>query len=155
MIGPALVCVSGCGDDGLGARYPLSGKVTYKGQPVAKGRITFTPTDAHGHGATGEIENGSFSSVTTLNPGDGALPGDYKVSIDTREVDEAVLKEETKKLAEKHGMPNIAQLPQELRAQAMKNAKSSVPGKYQIPESTDLKTTVKAEKNYVELDLKD
>jgi hypothetical protein len=141
----------------MGSRYPLSGKVTYKGQPVAKGRITFTPVSANGHGATGEIDNGSFSSVTTLNPGDGALPGDYKVSIDTREVDEAAVKAEAKKLAEKHGMPNMApaMIPPELLAEATKNAKASVPAKYQVPESSDLKTTVKAEKNYVELDLKD
>jgi hypothetical protein len=155
MIGLPLLWAAGCSDDGLATRYPVSGKITYKGQPVAKGRITLTPTAASGHGAVGEIENGTFASVTTLNPGDGALPGDYKVSIDTREVDDAAVREEAKKLAAKHGMTNISQIPQELMGQARKNAKSSVPAKYETAETTTLKTTVKSEKNYVELDLTD
>ena len=35
-----------CGsDDGLGKRYPVSGTVTYKDQPVPKGSISFVPDD--------------------------------------------------------------------------------------------------------------
>ena len=40
----AAVGSSGCGDDtGLAKRYAVSGKVTYKGQPVEKGTISFMP----------------------------------------------------------------------------------------------------------------
>ena len=42
----ALALSAGCGDDGYGRRYPVSGTVTYKGQPLKQGTITFTPADA-------------------------------------------------------------------------------------------------------------
>ena len=37
------VMIVGCGDDGLGKRYAVSGKVTYKGAPVADASIAFRP----------------------------------------------------------------------------------------------------------------
>ena len=37
------VAVVGCGDDGLGKRYPVKGKVTYKGELVKDGSISFRP----------------------------------------------------------------------------------------------------------------
>ena len=47
MAGLGLVTVLGCGDDtGLAQRYPVSGTVTYNGDPVEKGRIDFIPTQA-------------------------------------------------------------------------------------------------------------
>ena len=64
----------GCGDDGgLAERYSVSGRVTYKGEPVKKGAINFVPGKPEGHPAAGTIEDGYYS-LTTLNPGDGAIP---------------------------------------------------------------------------------
>src|SRR5215469_13536013 len=88
LVGPALLYVLGCSDDGMAKRYPVSGTVKYNGQPVAKARINFTPKGAGHQGASGMVENGSFT-LTTLSPGDGALPGEYVVTVDTREIDEA------------------------------------------------------------------
>jgi len=136
-------------------RYPASGTVSYKGQPVAKGRINFVPKGSAGHGAHGEIENGSFGSLTTLNPGDGAVAGDYKVTVDTREMDEAAAKAAGEELAKKHGMANLKQLPPEVQAKAFAQAKSSVPAKYQTVETTDLTATVKEGTNKYEFELKD
>ncbi len=51
--------MTSCGtDDGLGKRFPVSGKVTYNGNPLEKGDISFVPDDPKGVGATGLIENG-------------------------------------------------------------------------------------------------
>ncbi len=156
LLGPALLYVLGCsGDDGLGTRYPVSGKVTYKGEPVAKGRISFVPKEKGGHAATGTIENGTFPSLTSLTAGDGALPGDYKVGIDTHEIDEAAAKEEGEKLAKKHGMSNLAQLPPEVQAQALRKAKSSIPVKYSNPDKSDLPAKVEAKSNSFVFELKD
>jgi hypothetical protein len=155
MIGPALFYTLGCSDDGFGKRNPVSGTVKYNGQPVAKGRINFVPKGGAGHGAHGEIENGSFGSLTTLNPGDGAVAGDYTVTVDTREIDEAAAKAEGEKLAQKHGMSNLAQLPPEVQAKAFAKAKSSVPAKYQSSSTTDLKATVAEGSNSFEFELKD
>jgi hypothetical protein len=156
LAGPALLVVLGCSDDGLGKRYPVSGMVKYKGEPVAKARISFVPKAGGGQGASGEIENGSYT-LTTLNPGDGALPGDYKVTVDAREVDAAALKAETEKtIASKNkGEMKINMPIPELQAKALKSAKSSIPGKYQIPETSDLTTTVKAGSNNLDFELKD
>jgi dipeptidyl aminopeptidase/acylaminoacyl peptidase len=62
-------------------RFPVSGKVTFEGQLIADGTITFHPIDPSGHPASGPIKNGSYS-LSTRVPNDGALPGQYKVTID-------------------------------------------------------------------------
>jgi len=155
LIGPALFYTLGCSDDGMKNRYPVSGTVKYKGEPVAKGRINFVPKGGAGHGAHGEIENGSFGSLTTLNPGDGAVAGEYKVTVDTREIDEAAAKAEGEKLAKKHGMSNLAQLPPEVQAKAYAQAKSSVPAKYAGAGTSDLTATVAEGSNSFNFELKD
>ena len=62
-----IVACLGCGDDtGLSKRYSVSGKVTYKGEPVEKGRISFAPVGPDGRAAGGQIENGRYSLTTLL-----------------------------------------------------------------------------------------
>jgi hypothetical protein len=153
LVGPALLYVLGCSDDGMAKRYPVSGTVKYNGQPVAKARINFTPKGGGHQGASGMVENGSFS-LTTLSPGDGALPGEYVVTVDTREIDEAQVKAEAEKLAKKHGMANLSQMPPELQAKALKQAKSSIPTKYQGSQS-DLTAKVEEKSNDFTFELKD
>src|SRR5437868_3529045 len=88
LAGLGLITILGCGDDtGLGQRYPVSGTVTFKGQPLEKGRIDFIPVDsANGRPASGEIVGGSYS-LTTAVSGDGAMPGQYKVTVTAKAVD--------------------------------------------------------------------
>ena len=83
-IGGSLV---GCGgDDGIGRRYPVFGSVTYNGQPVANGRISFTPAKGgEGRTAAGEIRDGRYT-LTTVTADDEALAGSYRVSLMAREV---------------------------------------------------------------------
>src|SRR4051812_47562957 len=77
-----LASVSGCGaDDGIGQRYSVRGKVTYKGEPVTKGTVGFVPMDSSGRAAIGEIQPDGSYTLTTLIPLDGALPGKYRVSV--------------------------------------------------------------------------
>lgn len=62
----ALV-VAGCGGDGL-TRGSVSGKVTFDGQPVAKGTIRFTPTGGtKGPMAMAEIADGQYA-ITMAAP---------------------------------------------------------------------------------------
>ena len=85
-----LFAVLGCGDDtGLGQRYPVSGTVTYNGKPVEKGQISFIATDKNKQrDANGFIQDGSYT-LTTATPGDGALPGEYGVTVTSIEVDDS------------------------------------------------------------------
>jgi hypothetical protein len=157
LVGPALLAVLGCsGDDGLGTRYSVSGTVKYKGTPVPKARISFVPAgkDGGSQGASGEIENGSYS-LSTLSPGDGALPGEYRVTVSAREVDEAKLKSDSEALAAKHGMGKMAMMPPELQAKANKEAKSSLPKKYESPDTSGLTAKVKEQSNTFDFELTD
>jgi hypothetical protein len=65
--------VIGCGSD-KGGR--VSGKVTFKGQPVPAGKIYITPDSSKGNsGQTGfaDIKNGAYD--TAAEGGQGAAPG--------------------------------------------------------------------------------
>jgi hypothetical protein len=73
-----VVAVAGCmsGDAKL---VPVTGKVTYKGQPVANANVTFV----HAGGKTSPVGVTDASGVFTLGSptGQGAIVGDYKVGI--------------------------------------------------------------------------
>src|SRR4051794_15792650 len=87
LAGIGLVLIAGCSDDtGIAKRYRVSGTVTYKGEAVPKGNISFIPTTPNGREATGAIANGKFT-LTTATPDDGALPGSYKVTVIAQEAD--------------------------------------------------------------------
>lgn len=80
MIGPAL---AGCGSSGP-EMARVYGKVTYQGQPVPKGTISFVPVDAvNGNPATGVLQSDGSYTLQTVEPGDGARLGEYRVAIST------------------------------------------------------------------------
>jgi len=56
--------LAGCGGPGT----VVTGNITYEGQPVEKGQITFTPADGKGPIGGGEIAGGKYS-VSGLEPG--------------------------------------------------------------------------------------
>src|SRR4051795_1119568 len=88
LIGLVPIVAIGCGeDDGIGQRYPVSGKVTYKGEPVAKGTVGFVPMDSGGRVANGDLQPDGSYTLTTHTPRDGALPGKYRVSVSAVEID--------------------------------------------------------------------
>ncbi len=69
----------GCSEDNPLNRQGLSGSVTLNGEPVAKGKIKFTPM-VQGSGMTmagGMIVDGSYSVETAK----GLAPGEYAVNI--------------------------------------------------------------------------
>ncbi len=156
LVSPVLLLyVLGCSaDDGLGRRYPVSGTVKYKGEPVAKGQISFVPAKGgNTQGASGVIENGSFS-LSTLAPGDGALPGDYKVTFGAHQISEDEVKAEAAKIAAKHGMAPD-KIPPTLLGRAARKAKNVLPAKYQVAETSDITAKVEERSNYYEFELKD
>ncbi|MCA9267326.1 MAG: hypothetical protein KDA41_02595 [Planctomycetales bacterium] len=63
-LGLALGAAVGCGP-----RTSVSGRVTYNGQPVANGAITFLPADGQGPSAGAKISGGAYK-VDRLEPGD-------------------------------------------------------------------------------------
>jgi hypothetical protein len=146
LAGVGLLFVLGCGDStGLAKRYPVSGKITYNGKPVEKGTISFVPTAPDGRSATGEISGGSYS-LTTAEPGDGALPGSYKVTVIARDMDTSKLKEVAKGGQFHHDKEF---------AKAVSSAKPLVPSKYSLIDTSGLTAEVKAQSNPISFDLTD
>ncbi len=72
------VAISGCGQR-YPQTHPVSGTITYQGQPVTAGTIVFYPEQ--GRSATSSIEADGSYRLTTFRPGDGALPGRHTVTI--------------------------------------------------------------------------
>jgi hypothetical protein len=65
LVTAAIGLQSGCSSSSLAT---VSGQVTYDGQPVADGFITFTPADGKGAEAGGQIVNGKYE-LTRVQPG--------------------------------------------------------------------------------------
>jgi hypothetical protein len=82
--------LSGCGGPSTAT---VSGEVTYDGQAVENGYITFTPTDGKGQDASAPIRDGRYT-IAELQPG----PKLVKV-IATRRVNFAASSEEMKERA--------------------------------------------------------
>jgi hypothetical protein len=80
-VAATLVGLSGgCAtDDPHPATVPVEGKVTYQGQPVPKGTITFQPDG--GRPGVGEIQPDGTYRLSTFGDKDGAVPGTHKVMI--------------------------------------------------------------------------
>jgi hypothetical protein len=146
-----LTLVAGCSDDGFGRqRYSVQGTVTYKGEHLARGQISFVPDEKDGQVASGPIEDGYYS-LTTLTPGDGALPGKYKVTVVATDYDPEKVQTATRAI----GMPPGAASPQPLVAKVRKEAKSKIPTRYNLPTTTDLTADVEARSNTKDFELND
>lgn len=93
----SLVAFTGCGGGGEVADRPataeVTGKVTYKGEPVEGATVTFHSSSPDGRGATGRTDESGNYQLTTFEAGDGAIPGSYQVTV-VKTVKEGELSEE-------------------------------------------------------------
>jgi hypothetical protein len=155
----ALVMAS-CGtDDAFGKRYPVSGSVTYNGTPLEKGTISFVPEEGKGVGATGVIENGSYTLSTGGN-NDGARAGKYKVTIASKEDTSAKAKaafEKAQAAASRQAgsAESPGYIPKQFVAKAAAEAKSLIPAGYGDITTTTLTAEVKEQSNSLDFKLSD
>jgi hypothetical protein len=79
-----LLLIAGCGSREYSGpqRFPLSGKVTYDGQPIDFGSISFLPASGEQRVSGGLIENGMYSVPEEK----GANAGKHKVEIRWRKM---------------------------------------------------------------------
>lgn len=124
--------VAGCGSGrDLPETLPVTGTVLYNGEPLADAEIGFVPSapDGGAHPARGRTDaQGRFTLKTYFGPTDdveGATPGDYKVTVQKRDVpaDPAELA--------KHFQLNPQMVPASL-----------VPSQYESVDTTPLSATV-------------
>jgi hypothetical protein len=73
-----LICLlAGCGGSGTSS---VEGVVTFDDKPLPNASIQFVP-QGDGRDATGQTDDSGHFTMSTLKPGDGVMPGDYKVVI--------------------------------------------------------------------------
>jgi hypothetical protein len=148
----AVIMTSCSTDDGMGKRFPVSGTVTYNGKPLENGKISFVSEDPKGIGASGSIENGSYS-LSTGGGNDGARAGKYKVTITAKEDSLAQAKADFAK--EIKGGLDPGYLPGRYVARAEAKAKSLIPTGYGDVSTTTLRAEVKEGSNTIPFTLSD
>lgn len=144
ILGMFLACAAGlegCGS-GRPKTVPVTGVVTLDGKPIEGANVTFYPDTGEATGTTGQQKKSDTASrpatgatdkdgkftLKTFEPGDGALPGKYKVAI--------IKKEVTGFLADKDGLSGgIA--PEGIKE------KWIIPPKYADPNKSGLTAEVK------------
>jgi hypothetical protein len=131
-IAPTALMPLACGGSGGPEMARVYGTVTYNGQPVKKGTVSFVATKPGQRNATGMIDQGGNYRLQTENPGDGAELGDYEVSIFSHE--EQVL---------------------DYKPKTPVKAERVIPEKYEDPKKSGLKQTVKSGSNQFNFELTD
>lgn len=61
-IASLLIAISACSTFGCGQRNAVSGTVTYNGEPVDMGSVTFESSDGSGPGFGAQVRNGQYNA---------------------------------------------------------------------------------------------
>ncbi|GAA4438367.1 carboxypeptidase-like regulatory domain-containing protein [Bremerella cremea] len=132
VCGIGFATLLGCSRGSGLATYPVTGEVTMDGEVVEGATVTLVPSSEAGRSASGITDaEGKFSVMTYVSPGvqpEGAMPGDYSVTIrklEVRKVEEGGTPQEAQAAFRKLGPP-----------------KDLLPKKYASPNTSDLKVTV-------------
>jgi hypothetical protein len=126
------VGIVGCGS---GGKHKVSGVVKLDGQPLPGAVVTFYPFDGtKGKMASGTTDNDGNFQLTTSKPNDGALPGEYKITV--------VYAEGIEPPSGVTGMKQAFEGLEKAKKQQKKAPKFVVPTKYGDPGKTDLKQSV-------------
>lgn len=133
--GVFLAMAVGCGGKGLNT-YPVTGKLTVKGQPAKDLRITFEPVAAGVEPAAGVLDpDGTYKVFSGIKGTPGAMVGKYKVVItpDMSKVDMSAAYTGAK------GPPKLPESP--------------VPTEYSSAKTSPKEIEVKAENNVIDIDI--
>jgi len=120
LVPAGAALLSSCAGSKAPACFPVKGRVSYKGKPLAEAMVVL-------HRVGGDVEgnqepmaftdaSGAFS-LTTFKSHDGAPPGDYLISIEQRAL-------------------------QTVGEETIRNGPNVLPPKYANPETSGLKYTV-------------
>jgi hypothetical protein len=150
LCGLSVVAV-GCGPSGA-KPVKVTGKVNLNGKPVEGAEVTFLSTTG-GRSASGKTESDGSFKLTTLKTGDGAVPGDYKVTV--TKVSSKSGGTTTDVASGQYGADYGAMMEAAATGNMSKVMNNDVPEKYGKAADSGLKATVMAnETNEFEFDLK-
>jgi hypothetical protein len=138
LVLPLLLLASGCGK-GL---VRVSGTVTLDDKPLEGAMVSFQPEDG-GTPATGFTGSDGTFRLTTYSTGDGARPGEYKVTI-TKKEEASVGNQPTVGDARsmQEAMKNFQDKVDKQQADRKAQPKPSLPADYSDPLRTKLKCKV-------------
>lgn len=78
----AAFCLTGCSKNGGRPKvYPVSGSVKFKGEPVANASVVFMPEGSSPRNPAGMTDAQGNFKLTSYDTNDGAILGDYIVTI--------------------------------------------------------------------------
>lgn len=136
VLAAGTMCAAGCsGESKLEGTVPVTGTVTQKGTPLAGASVMFSPAgQSSGRAAAAKTDDSGRFKLTSLQAGDGAMPGDYNVAITKTEL---VGKQYSVEEANEYYNKNQKQPPAPQR-------KELVAPKYGQASTSGLKASVKA-----------
>lgn len=144
----ASVCLIGCGGEKQANReavFPVAGKITYKGQPVAGADVTFFCKEKNISSFARTDDQGKFR-VTTFVSFDGAPAGKHLITILKPDVAKSATKEVE--------LTDPAYDPfKVIEAANAPPPKNMIPLKYSDIKTTDLFTTITADSKTPEVNL--
>lgn len=148
----AVLIFAGCGPGGGSVpTYPVSGKVTFNGAPVAGATVTFSPEGSGIPTAMGITDGQGLYKLTTYTSGDGAAEGSFKVLVYKMSEDDAGSGAPThdptgkgRSAAPTHSGP---------RGAGGKKSSSLLPERYMKVSTTPLTKNVESGSNTIDLEL--
>ena len=143
----ALVVLGGFGCSSRDRPLKVEGVVTLDGAPVEGAIVSFLPQEGPGRFAQATTaKNGSFR-LTTYKQDDGALPGDYKVTvtlIPADDEDDEAREEAAAGEKAQDGKQQMAAMAKMAAAKARALQRSPIPAIYRDGARTPLQQTVPA-----------
>lgn len=136
---------------------PVTGKVTYKGEPVTGALVTFA-SEKSPRSATATTGSDGRFSLTTFDSGDGAIPGEHLVTITKLESQATTSDPATANAPDlSKGLPtSYPTADGKGKVKLPSGGKSQLPAKYSDPKAPPLKATINASgKNEITFDLTD
>lgn len=132
--------IAGCGEAGVDGVVPVTGKVTYKDQPVADATVSFIGEGQGGRTAVGTTAADGTYVLRTLNS-EGAVPGKYTVTVTKAEAAAA--------------SGATVSMEDATKSVAAGEPKQLLPAKYADPTQSPLKFDVTADTKTIDLKLED
>ena len=140
VLAPMALLLGGCGGEQRPDLYPVSGVVTYQGQPLANAEVVFH-NDSAPRAAAGTTDAEGRFQLQSFEDFDGAVAGEHAVTITKLQANAEISGANADDPTAAYGGGMDAAASGNMSA----IAKSELPEKYANPNSSGLKETVTAE----------